>query len=98
MPALTVGVATSLAPHQAGLGSDLGTSARELGAALGVAVTGTIPAAHPDLTHGMGPALRTVAVIVLAATALVIVGHRDRATTRTIASGEKRVLSRPSRP
>lgn len=97
MPALTVGVVTSLPPHQTGLGSGLGTSARELGAALGVAVTGTILAAHPDLAHGMGPALRTVALIVLAATALVIVGHRDRTiTTRTIASDEKRVLSRPA--
>jgi MFS family permease len=98
MPALTVGVVTSLPPHQTGLGSGLGTSARELGAALGVAVTGTVLAAHPDLAQGMGPALRTVAFIVLAATALVIVGHRDRTTTtRTIASDGKRVLSRPSR-
>ncbi|MEV5530233.1 MFS transporter [Streptomyces prunicolor] len=98
MPALTVGVVTSLPPHRTGLGSGLGTSARELGAALGVAVTGTILAAHPDLAHGMAPALRTVALIVLAATAIVIVGHRDRkTTTRTIASDEKRVLSRPAR-
>lgn len=98
MPALTVGVVTSLPPHQTGLGSGLGTSARELGAALGVAVTGTILAGHPDLAHGMGPALRTVALIVLAATALVVAGHRDRTTTRTIASNKKRVLSRSSRP
>jgi predicted MFS family arabinose efflux permease len=75
MPALTLGVVTSLPPHQAGLGSGLGTSARELGAALGVAVTGTVLSAHPDLTHGMGPALRTVAVVVLAATAVVVTGH-----------------------
>ncbi|WP_328679902.1 MFS transporter [Streptomyces sp. NBC_00343] len=98
MPALTVGVVTSLPPHQTGLGSGLGTSARELGAALGVAVTGTILAAHPDLGHGMAPALRTVALIVLAATALVIIGYRDRrTTTRTIVSDEERVLSRPAR-
>ncbi|MBK3571437.1 MFS transporter [Streptomyces sp. MBT62] len=94
MPALTVGVVTSLPPHQTGLGSGLGTSARELGAALGVAVTGTILAAHPDLADGMGPALRTVALIVLAATGVVVLGHRERTATRTIASGEKRVLSR----
>jgi len=61
MPALTVGTVTSLPPHRTGLGSGLGTSARELGAALGVAVTGTVLAAHPGLAHGMGPALRTVA-------------------------------------
>ncbi|WP_405973702.1 hypothetical protein [Streptomyces sp. NBC_00988] len=100
MPALTVGVVTSLPPHQTGLGSGLGTSARELGAALGVAVTGTSLAAHTDLGHGMAPTLRTVALIVLAATAvvIVIVGHRDHTpTTRTIAFDEKRVLSRPDR-
>lgn len=98
MPALTVGVVTSLPPQRTGLGSGLGTSARELGAALGVAVTGTILAAHADLAHGMAPALRTVALIVLAATAIVIVGHRDRKTiTRTIASDGERVLSRPAR-
>ncbi|GGL75714.1 MFS transporter [Streptomyces fumigatiscleroticus] len=76
MPALTFGVVISLPAHQAGLGSGLGTSAREVGAALGVAVTGTVLAAHPDLPHGMGPALRTVALLVLAATAAVVTGYR----------------------
>lgn len=88
MPALTVGVVTSLPPHQAGLGSGLGTSARELGAALGVAVTGTIltahaqaPGAHQALTGGMAPALRTVALTVLVATAVVVAGYgRSRDT------------------
>ncbi|TVZ93387.1 MFS transporter [Streptomyces sp. BK340] len=75
MPALTLGVVTSLPAHQAGLGSGLGTTARETGAALGVAVTGTVLSAHPDLIHGMGPALRTVAVVVLAATALVTTAY-----------------------
>ncbi|MFR9796374.1 MFS transporter [Streptomyces sp. MS06] len=77
MPTLTLGVVTSLPPHRAGLGSGLGTSAREVGAALGVAVTGTVLAARPDLAHGMGPALRTVAVLVLAASAAVVAGYRD---------------------
>ncbi|WP_141312492.1 MFS transporter [Streptomyces spinoverrucosus] len=76
MPALTLGAVTALPPHQAGLGSGLGTSARELGAALGVAVTGTVLAAHGDVPHGMGPALRTVGLVVLAATTLVVLGHR----------------------
>ncbi|MEV5878694.1 MFS transporter [Streptomyces sp. NPDC052101] len=75
MPALTLGVVTSLPAHQAGLGSGLGTTARETGAALGVAVTGTVLSAHSDLLHGMGPALRTVGVVVLAATALVMAGY-----------------------
>jgi hypothetical protein len=38
------------------------TSAREIGAALGVAVTGTVLSSHPDFPHGMGPALRVVAL------------------------------------
>ncbi|MER6243265.1 MFS transporter [Streptomyces griseorubiginosus] len=98
MPALTLGVATALPSDRAGLASGLGTSAREIGAALGVAVTGTVLAAHHDLAHGMGPALRTVAVLVLAATGLVIGGHRERSgDSRTIAFDGKRVLSRSAR-
>ncbi|MFI8240856.1 hypothetical protein ACIF83_26865 [Streptomyces sp. NPDC085866] len=77
MPALTLGVVTSLPAHQAGLGSGLGTTARETGA---VAVTGTVLSAHPDLIHGMGPALRTVALVVLA-TALVTTTYGTRPAT-----------------
>ncbi|MCL3995195.1 MFS transporter [Streptomyces lavenduligriseus] len=76
MPALTLGVVASLPAHQAGLGSGLGTSAREIGAALGVAVAGTALAGHADFASGMGPALRVVGLTVLAATALVVLGHR----------------------
>ncbi|MFJ4938955.1 MFS transporter [Streptomyces pseudovenezuelae] len=98
MPALTLGVATALPPHRAGLASGLGTSAREIGAALGVAVTGTVLASHADLAHGMGPALRTVAVLVLACTAVATFGLGDRSgESRTIAFGRKRVLSRSAR-
>ncbi|MFH9003910.1 MFS transporter [Streptomyces afghaniensis] len=75
MPTLTLGVVTSLPPHQAGLGSGLGTAAREIGAALGVAVTGTVLASRGDLHEGMAPALRTVALLVLAATAAVVAGY-----------------------
>ncbi|MFF3987678.1 MFS transporter [Streptomyces sp. NPDC001797] len=96
MPALTLRVVDSLPPHQAGLGSGLGTTARETGAALGGAVTGTIPGGHGDLASGMGPALRTAALLVLAATALVVAGHGGRTPTRTIASDPERVLSRPT--
>ncbi|MEU6220374.1 MFS transporter [Streptomyces sp. NPDC047022] len=98
MPALTIGVVSSLPAHQTGLGSGLGTSAREIGAALGVAVTGTVLAAHPGLPHGMGPALRTVAIVVLAATALVVAGYGGRTRTRTAApSGPERALSPSAR-
>ncbi|GHH07638.1 MFS transporter [Streptomyces rubradiris] len=77
MPALTLGVVVSLPAHQAGLGSGLGTSAREIGAALGVAVAGTALAGHADFASGMGPALRVVGLTVLAVTALVVIGHRS---------------------
>lgn len=92
MPALTLGVVASLPHHQAGLGSGLGTSAREIGAALGVAVTGTVLAGHTDFTGGMGPALRTVAVIVLAATAVVVTGLRDRGTAAEQAVPKNRLI------
>ncbi|MER7952269.1 MFS transporter [Streptomyces sp. NPDC096079] len=88
MPALTVGVVTSLPTDQAGLGSGLGTSAREIGAALGVAVTGTVLAAHAadaragSFADAMSPALRTVGVVVLVATGLVTLGYRGRSGTR----------------
>lgn len=98
MPALTLGVVSSLPPHQAGLGSGLGTSAREIGAALGVAVTGTALSSHTGLADGMGPALRTVALVVLAATALVTAGYGGPATSRTLASGRERALPRSARP
>ncbi|MEU0334834.1 MFS transporter [Streptomyces sp. NPDC006193] len=87
MPALTLGVVVSLPPHQAGLGSGLGTSAREIGAALGVAVAGTVLAGHGDLASGMGPALRTVAVVVLLATAAVVTGYRNNGRTSRTPSG-----------
>ncbi|BCM68977.1 hypothetical protein EASAB2608_04311 [Streptomyces sp. EAS-AB2608] len=79
MPALTLGVVVSLPAHQAGLGSGLGTSAREIGAALGVAVVGTALAGHADFASGMGPALRTVGAVVLLATILVVTGYRPAA-------------------
>ncbi|MCX4764481.1 MFS transporter [Streptomyces sp. NBC_01275] len=82
MPALTLGVVTSLPPHQAGLGSGLGTSAREIGAALGVAIAGTALAGHADFASGMGPALRVVGLTVLAATAVVVTGFRDGSRQR----------------
>lgn len=80
MPPLTLGVVTSLPAHQAGLGSGLGTTARETGAALGVAVTGTVLSGHADLIQGMRPALRVVGVVVLVATGVVVRGYGRRET------------------
>ncbi|MFI8926435.1 MFS transporter [Streptomyces sp. NPDC053474] len=75
MPALTLSVVASLPPHQAGLGSGLSTSSREIGAALGVAVTGTVLAHHGgDFAGGMEAALRVVGVAVLVAAAVVTPG------------------------
>ncbi|WP_053707825.1 MFS transporter [Streptomyces sp. NRRL B-3648] len=87
MPALTLGVVVSLPPHQAGLGSGLGTSAREIGAALGVAVAGTALAGHPGFASGMGPALRTVGTAVLLATLLVVTGYRPAGRPSRTAPG-----------
>ncbi|MEU6391408.1 MFS transporter [Streptomyces sp. NPDC046939] len=80
MPALTIGVVTSLPAHQAGLGSGLGTASRELGAALGVAVTGTVLAgAGPDFSSGMSSGLGWVGGVTLVATVAVSWGYRGRA-------------------
>jgi EmrB/QacA subfamily drug resistance transporter len=42
VPALSTGIVTSLPPARAGMGSGLNSAVREIGAALGVAVVGTI--------------------------------------------------------
>ncbi|MEU2062287.1 MFS transporter [Streptomyces sp. NPDC013455] len=86
MPALTLGVVVSLPAHQAGLGSGLGTSAREVGAALGVAVAGTALAGHADFANGMGPALRVVGATVLVSTALVVTGFRGSGRASRVAA------------
>ncbi|MFJ4777790.1 MFS transporter [Streptomyces sp. NPDC088762] len=89
-PALTLTVVAELPAHQAGLGSGLNTAAREIGAALGVAVVGTVlasrfhgdprdPAQIAAFTGAMGAALRTVAVVLLLASAAVVAGYRSGA-------------------
>ncbi|WP_404961757.1 MFS transporter [Streptomyces sp. 147326] len=86
-PSLTLTVVAELPSHQAGLGSGLNTAAREIGAALGVAVVGTVlasrfhgnpqdPAQVAAFTDAMGAALRTVAVALLCASAAVVAGYR----------------------
>ncbi|MEU9082054.1 MFS transporter [Streptomyces sp. NPDC048357] len=86
-PSLTLTVVAELPSHQAGLGSGLNTAAREIGAALGVAVVGTVlasrfhgnpqdPAQVAAFTDAMGAALRTVAVVLLCASAAVVTGYR----------------------
>ncbi|MFD5486422.1 MULTISPECIES: MFS transporter [Streptomyces] len=86
-PSLTLTVVGALPAHQAGLGSGLNTAAREVGAALGVAVVGTVlasrfhgnaqdPAQVAAFTEAMGTALRTVAVVLLLASVAVVAGLR----------------------
>ncbi|MFB7176373.1 MFS transporter [Streptomyces sp. NPDC056257] len=86
-PSLTLTVVAELPSHQAGLGSGLNTAAREIGAALGVAVVGTVlasrfhgnpqdPAQVAAFTDAMGAALRTVAVVLLCASAAVVTWYR----------------------
>ncbi len=92
-PSLTLTVVAELPAHQAGLGSGLNTAAREIGAALGVAVVGTVLASrfHGDpqdpaqigaFTDAMGVALRTVACALLLAALAVVAGYRDGGGTR----------------
>lgn len=87
-PSLTLTVVAELPAHQAGLGSGLNTAAREIGAALGVAVVGTVLASrfHGDprdpaqvgaFTDAMGVALTTVAAVLLVAAVAVVVGYRN---------------------
>lgn len=86
-PSLTLTVVAELPAHQAGLGSGLNTAAREIGAALGVAVVGTVLASrfHGDpgdpaqvgaFTDAMGTALRVVAALLLLAAVAVVAGYR----------------------
>ncbi|GAA1952571.1 MFS transporter [Kitasatospora viridis] len=90
MPTLTITVVAELPVQQAGLGSGLNTAAREIGAALGVALAGSVlatrstgiprtPLAVARFTEGMGLGLRVVALALLAGTALVALGYRKRA-------------------
>ncbi|GAA0267991.1 MFS transporter [Streptomyces polychromogenes] len=98
-PSLTMTVVSALPAHQAGLGSGLNTAAREIGAALGVAVVGTVlasrlhggPAAGAvhaaGFTDAMGVALRTVAAVLLVASAAVVSGFREPRERRSAAAG-----------
>ncbi|MER5862940.1 MFS transporter [Kitasatospora sp. NPDC002040] len=101
-PALAFGVVSELPPGQAGLGAGLNTAAREIGAALGVAVVGTVLAAHSSgrlgsgqlasaaqgFGAGMAVGLRLVAAVVLTAAAVATLGYRPDRTGTAAAAGE----------
>ena len=68
VPSLSTGIMTSLPPARAGMGSGLNSAAREIGAALGIAVVGTIlssrfsaslPAALREQSDSTSQALRS---------------------------------------
>lgn len=76
-PALTGGILAGLPSSAGGLGSGLNSASREVGAAVGVAVIGTVLNAHDALgsaasfTAGMAVGYRVLALILAAATVLV---------------------------
>ncbi len=76
-PALTGGIIAGLPATAGGLGSGLNSASREVGAALGVAVIGTVLNAHhalrspASLTAGMAVGYRVLALTLAAATLLI---------------------------
>lgn len=97
-PTLTATVVGELPPAQAGLGAGLNTAAREVGAALGVAVVGSLLASRSTgvpgtaqevarFTAGMDLGLRVVALTVLAGSLVVATGYRARTRPRPSAPG-----------
>ncbi|AEV87258.1 MFS transporter [Actinoplanes sp. SE50] len=77
-PALTGGILAGLPAANAGLGSGLNSAAREVGAALGVALIGTVLAEHhalrspADLVSGLTVGYRILAAILAAAAVIVV--------------------------
>ncbi|KUL35220.1 MFS transporter [Streptomyces sp. NRRL F-4489] len=90
MPTLSHAIVASVPPHQAGVGSGLQGAARELGAALGIAVVGTVLSVRYAAGTGHGVAraaaftdaaslgYRIAAGVVLVVGALVVAGLRTR--------------------
>jgi predicted MFS family arabinose efflux permease len=71
-PALTSGILAGLPPERAGLGSGLNSASREIGAAVGVALVGTILNSHGGIATGLGLAYRVLAAVMLVLTVLVV--------------------------
>lgn len=80
-PALTTGILRGLPPAQAGLGSGLNSAAREVGAALGVAVIGSVLNSHASFTAGISVGYRVLAGLLLVFGAVAVAmwpaGQRD---------------------
>ncbi|WP_406289894.1 MFS transporter [Embleya sp. NBC_00896] len=94
-PALSFGVVSELPQHRAGMGSGLNTAAREIGAALGVAVFGTIlatrfsgePAVELSRSHGAEHARVVDAFTDAMSTGFLVVGVTLLVATAVVAAG-----------
>jgi MFS family permease len=88
-PSLTAAVLGGLPPERAGLGSGINSAAREIGAALGVAVVGTVLNAHNALgspaafVAGMSVGYRILSVVLLIVGAAVVLMWRHPARPRS---------------
>ncbi|MFJ5951110.1 MFS transporter [Streptomyces noursei] len=107
MPTLSHAIVASVPAHQAGMGSGLQGAARELGAALGIAVVGTALSVRyaTGTAHGSSAAVafadaaalgyRIAAVVVLVVGAAVTVGLRARRPTAGFPSPGPEVPASP---
>lgn len=83
-PVLTHGVMANLPADRSGMGAGLNSAAREFGAAIGVAVIGTVMASHAGdgprhpaaFADSMGVGLGVIGVLVLLAAGVVALGYR----------------------
>ncbi|WP_436528077.1 MFS transporter [Actinoplanes sp. HUAS TT8] len=87
-PALTGGILAGLPAGSAGLGSGLNSAAREVGAALGVAVIGTVLTSHhalrsaDDFMAGLAVGYRILAGVLLLAAVVVVATWPAPTSTR----------------
>jgi EmrB/QacA subfamily drug resistance transporter len=96
MSPMTAAIMSAVPPRRAGAGSAMNDASRELGAALGVAVLGSVAASRyasgvATLVHGLPGAQRTVAESSLAG-ALEVAGHLPGAAGQALSTGAQEVF------
>jgi EmrB/QacA subfamily drug resistance transporter len=96
MSPMTAAIMSAVPPRRAGAGSAMNDASRELGAALGVAVLGSVAASRyasgvASLTHGLGGAQRSVAESSLAG-ALDVASHLPAAAGQALGTGAQEVF------
>ncbi|AGL17246.1 MFS transporter [Actinoplanes sp. N902-109] len=82
LPALVVGVAATVPAELAGIGGGALNSARQVGAALGVAVLGSMLAAAPTTAAGTRTALGVTGLVLLAGAVVAGAGLGERPVSR----------------